>query len=141
MVFSEMNRPDAIGIRVYSVGMKIRFLILLSLFTSSIWAQSPPSQTPPVQGAPTTLTTPAQPSPCEISETKAPNLFLVRFETTAGTFIIEAHKEWAPFGVERLYQLVCVGFYDDSRFFRVVPKFVVQFGVAGDPRVNEFWRI
>jgi homoserine O-acetyltransferase len=57
----------------------------------------------------------------------------VRFQTTAGDFIIEAHRDWAPHGVDRFHQLVTDGYFDDSRFFRVVPGFIAQFGVAGNP--------
>ena len=84
----------------------------------------------------------AKPMPaptCDPSAKNVPDVFLVTFETTAGNFVLEAHKNWSPNGVKRLYELVCVGFFDDSRFFRVVPKFIVQFGVAGKARVNDFW--
>src|SRR5579863_2952108 len=114
--------------------MKNRILIVLFLLSYSVWAQSAPLQTASTQ------TGSAQPSPCDKDGSKAPAMFLVRIETTAGAFVIETHKDWAPIGVDRFYQLACAGFFDDSRFFRVVPKFVVQFGVAGNPRVNDFWR-
>ena len=69
----------------------------------------------------------------------APAVFRARFETTKGSFVIEAHREWAPNGVDRFYNLVRAGFYDDSRFYRVRPQWA-QFGIAGDPRVSKLWR-
>jgi homoserine O-acetyltransferase len=61
-------------------------------------------------------------------------------ETTAGTFVIEAHRDWAPHGADRFYELVRAHYYDDSRFFRVVPGKWVQFGIAGNPAVAQRWR-
>jgi len=70
----------------------------------------------------------------------APEVFRVQFETTAGSFTIEAHREWAPHGTDRFYQLVRAKYYDDSRFFRVVPGKWVQFGIAGDAKAAQSWR-
>lgn len=70
----------------------------------------------------------------------APASFRVRFETSAGPFVIEVTRAWAAHGADRLYNLVRHGFYDGTRFFRVVPGFVVQFGLSGDPAVSARWR-
>ena len=70
----------------------------------------------------------------------APDRFRVRFETSEGEFVVEAHREWAPLGVDRLYNLVRAGFYDDSRFFRIRAGYIAQFGIAGDPEVAVVWR-
>ena len=71
---------------------------------------------------------------------KAPATFQAKFETTAGDFVIEVHREWAANGADRFYNLVSSGLYDDCKFFRVVPKFMVQFGINGDPKVSAKWR-
>lgn len=69
-----------------------------------------------------------------------PDSFLVRFETSKGTFDVMAHKQWAPIGVDRLYSLVGNGYFDDARFYRVVKDWVAQWGLAADPRVTAAWR-
>jgi peptidyl-prolyl cis-trans isomerase A (cyclophilin A) len=71
---------------------------------------------------------------------RTPEVFRVKVETTAGSFVIEAHRDWAPRGADRFYALVAAGYYDDSRFFRVVPEKWVQFGIAGDPAIAQQWR-
>ncbi len=73
------------------------------------------------------------------ASSEAPGVFRVRFETSKGAFVLEAHRAWAPRGVDRLYQLVQSGFFDNTRFFRAVTGFMVQFGVHGDPAVNAAW--
>lgn len=70
---------------------------------------------------------------------QAPDAFKVRFDCSNGAFTVECHKAWAPLGVQRFHELVTSGFYDGARFFRVVPGFVVQFGMAGDPAVHARW--
>jgi len=69
----------------------------------------------------------------------APDSFKVAVETSKGTFTILAHRDWAPLGVDRFYNLVKLGYYDDTRFFRVLSGFMAQFGVHGDPKVNAAW--
>lgn len=71
----------------------------------------------------------------------AAGTFKVRFETTAGDFVVEARRDWAPLGAERFYQLVKDGFYDECRFFRVLPGFMVQFGINGDPATQQKWNL
>jgi cyclophilin family peptidyl-prolyl cis-trans isomerase len=71
---------------------------------------------------------------------RAPELFRARCETSQGSFEIEVRREWAPHGADRFFALTAAGFFDDSRFFRVVAGFVAQFGVAGDPAVTAAWR-
>lgn len=70
----------------------------------------------------------------------APAIFNAKVETSRGFFVIEIERDWAPRGADRFYNLARGGFFDDSRFFRVVPNFIAQFGIAGDPRVAAAWR-
>jgi len=69
----------------------------------------------------------------------APAVYRVRVESTQGTFLLEVHRAWAPIGADRFYNLVRAGFYDDSRFYRVTPRFA-QFGIAGNPSTAAAWR-
>lgn len=66
--------------------------------------------------------------------------YKVRFETSKGPFVVEVRPEWAPQGADRFRTLVENGFYDENRFFRVVPNFMVQWGISGDPQVQALWR-
>ena len=70
---------------------------------------------------------------------KAPDVFKVQFTTSKGDFVVEVDREWAPNGADRFYNLVNAGFYDDCRFFRVIPNFMAQFGLNGDPKVSAAW--
>jgi len=70
---------------------------------------------------------------------QAPAVFKASFDTTKGTFVIEVHRDWAPIGADRFYNLVKNGFFDDCQLFRVVPGFMVQFGIHGDPAVSAAW--
>jgi peptidyl-prolyl cis-trans isomerase A (cyclophilin A) len=69
-----------------------------------------------------------------------PDSFVVAFQTSRGEFDVKAHKAWAPLGVARFYTLVDNHYYDGVRFFRVVKNFVAQFGISGDPKMNDAWK-
>jgi peptidyl-prolyl cis-trans isomerase A (cyclophilin A) len=69
----------------------------------------------------------------------APETFRVRFETSRGPFVMEAHRAWSPWGVDRFYYLVRHGFYNDTRFFRVLDGFIAQFGISGDLKIAAAW--
>jgi peptidyl-prolyl cis-trans isomerase A (cyclophilin A) len=92
-----------------------------------------------------TAAPPAAPSPALLTPDSAalaaaaPDSFDVVFETSKGNFTVRARRAWAPHGVDRFHYLVANGFYDDVRFFRVVPGFVVQFGINGNPTVSAVW--
>ena len=72
--------------------------------------------------------------------TAAPDSFRVGVETSRGRFVLMAHRDWAPSGVDRFHYLVKNHYYDGVRFFRVIKGFVVQFGINGDPKVAATWR-
>jgi len=78
-------------------------------------------------------------NPASLTE-KAPDTYKANFDTSAGAFVVEVHRAWAPLGADRFYNLVKNGFFDNTRFFRVVPNFMVQFGLNGDPSVQSVWR-
>lgn len=115
----------------------------------------PPGDAPAVAPAPETTasgTPEASPTPAPEPGTnplmdpshpemnrQAPDMFRARFRTTAGEFVIQVHRDWAPRGADRFYNLVRNGFYDDAYFFRVVDGFVAQFGMSGDPAVGAAW--
>jgi peptidyl-prolyl cis-trans isomerase A (cyclophilin A) len=70
---------------------------------------------------------------------KAPDTYQVRFTTTKGDFVVQITRAWAPLGADRFYNLVKHGFFNDAAFFRVVPGFIIQFGLGPDPAVNAAW--
>src|SRR5207248_2494890 len=76
---------------------------------------------------------------------KAPDVYKAKFTTTKGDFVIEVHRDWAPLGADRFYNLVKNGFYDDAAFFRVLHQpgsgkdFMAQFGISAKPAVNKVW--
>jgi peptidyl-prolyl cis-trans isomerase A (cyclophilin A) len=79
-------------------------------------------------------------SAAPVKQEPAPNQFQVKFDTSKGPFTVEVHRDWAPRGADRFYELVESKYYDDARFFRVVRGFVVQWGLAAAPEVSARWR-
>jgi peptidyl-prolyl cis-trans isomerase A (cyclophilin A) len=71
---------------------------------------------------------------------QAPATFDAKFNTTAGDFVIKVTRAWAPIGADRFYNLAKHGYFNDAHFFRVIPGFVVQFGLHADPEVTGAWR-
>jgi peptidyl-prolyl cis-trans isomerase A (cyclophilin A) len=108
-------------------------------------AQKPTAQKPPPpKPAPKPAAKPAGPSaalrtPSKLTEV-APPIYYATFDTTAGSFVIQVTRAWAPRGADRFYNLVKHGYYDAGRFFRVIPNFMVQFGIHADPKVQAPWR-
>jgi peptidyl-prolyl cis-trans isomerase A (cyclophilin A) len=78
-------------------------------------------------------------NPAALTE-KAPATFKAKFDTSKGAFVVQVNRDWAPNGADRFYNLVKNGFFDDTRFFRVISGFMVQFGINGDPKLSPAWR-
>jgi peptidyl-prolyl cis-trans isomerase A (cyclophilin A) len=74
------------------------------------------------------------------AKVSVPDVFHVRFETSQGNFTVEATRAWAPHAVDRFHELVRMGYYDEARFFRVLPGLIAQFGVHRDFNVHATWR-
>jgi peptidyl-prolyl cis-trans isomerase A (cyclophilin A) len=86
-----------------------------------------------------TAVSPAFADPSKLTE-KAPETFRAQFDTTKGKFTIEVTRALAPNGADRFYNLVKSGYFTGAEFFRVVPGFMCQFGIHGDPAVSAKWR-
>jgi peptidyl-prolyl cis-trans isomerase A (cyclophilin A) len=114
---------------------------------TSVANSNPPAATPtptpapaPTSSGPLASTVhPALLDPTKLTA-KAPALFQAKFTTTKGDFVVDVHRDWAPNAADRFYNLVKSGFFDDTRFFRVVSGFMVQFGISGDPAVASKWQ-
>ncbi|MGH7652093.1 MAG: peptidylprolyl isomerase [Gemmatimonadaceae bacterium] len=105
---------------------------LLALIALPLLAVACRDKTPPVPPRATALPA-AGPSP---SDAASPDSFRVKFQTTKGDFTIQVTRAWAPKGADRFYRLVTQGYFKDIRFFRVLPGFMAQFGMSGDPAIN-----
>jgi peptidyl-prolyl cis-trans isomerase A (cyclophilin A) len=108
---------------------------------------APTTQKPATQKPSTAKPSTAKPAassaalrnPAALKE-QAPATYNVTFATTAGDFVVQVTRAWAPKGADRFYNLVKHGFYNNTRFFRVMPNFMAQFGINGDPKVQAPWR-
>ncbi len=119
---------------------------LLAALTLSIPAAA---QTPtPAPKPKSTTTTAAKPAAATydrallkpaLLKDKAPDTYQVKFDTTRGEFTITVTRAWSPLGADRFYTLVKHHYFDNARFFRVLPNFVVQFGLSANPAVNAAW--
>jgi peptidyl-prolyl cis-trans isomerase A (cyclophilin A) len=77
-------------------------------------------------------------NPASLTE-QAPPTYTVNLNTSKGLIAIQVHRDWAPIAADRFYNLIKNGFYDEARFFRVVPNFMVQFGMNANPAVTRVW--
>jgi len=71
---------------------------------------------------------------------RAPVAFKVLLETTKGNILMELKREWSPYGVDRFYNLVRYGYYNNAPVFRIKTATWAQFGIAGDPKIAQAWR-
>jgi peptidyl-prolyl cis-trans isomerase A (cyclophilin A) len=105
---------------------------------------APPDEEQPEEAAAAPALTPVESArlrllnPAQLTE-KAPETFRAKFTTTKGDFVLEVTRAWSPNGADRFYNLVKNGYYNDCRFFRVIDNFMVQFGINGDPSLNQAW--
>lgn len=113
-----------------------RLLALLLIAVGCDAAAPPPAPPAPAPGSDKPLLNPEHPE----MKKQAPASYTVRFNTSRGDFVVRVTRDWAPVGADRFYNLVRHGFYDGCRFFRVVPGFMVQFGLSGDPSVSAAWK-
>ena len=121
-------------------------LLVAAALPGTLFAQAPAkTATRPVRRPP--VHKPAAPTGPERSllhpdtlNEKAPDVYRAKFTTTKGDFVVEVTRAWAPLGADRFYNLVKNSFFDDASFFRVVPAFVVQFGISAKPEVSKAWQ-
>lgn len=129
----------------------MRTLLVIALYgisgALSTSAQSDPAKAPGKAAGPAAQASSAAKSssfdaallnPASLRE-KAPDTYDVKVTTTAGEFTIRVTRAWAPVGADRFYNLVRHGFFEGASFFRVVPGFVVQFGISAYPEVSRVW--
>ena len=108
-------------------------------------AKSAPAKTAPKAPAKTGVAAKAAPRPSASLmnpaslRAVAPPLYRVKFTTTHGDFVVEVHRDWAPIGADRFYNLVRNRFFNDSAFFRYVPGFIVQWGLPASAAVAKVW--
>lgn len=75
-----------------------------------------------------------------LQDAKTPAEFKVKLETSKGDIVVKFVRDWAPKGVDRVHELVKAGYYDDCRFYRVMPKYIAQFGINGTPATAMKWK-
>jgi peptidyl-prolyl cis-trans isomerase A (cyclophilin A) len=111
----------------------MKAILIAILAAAALYAQKPaaPARRAPV-GRPSLM------SPSSLKAT-APAVYKVKVVSTKGEFTIEVHRDWAPLGADRFYNLVKNGFYDDASFFRVIPNFMAQIGINAKPSLTKAW--
>jgi peptidyl-prolyl cis-trans isomerase A (cyclophilin A) len=105
----------------------ISAIVIVSAACLVAWAEEP------VEGPNPALLDPT------LAQEQAPESYRVRLTTTKGDVVIEVTREWAPHGADRFFNLVGIGYYNDTAFYRVIDDFMAQFGAHGDPAVTRAW--
>ena len=116
----------------------LSILFAMMITAGTLWGQP---QTEETAGKPASQRAAARPSllrPSSLNE-QAPATFKAKFTTTKGDFVVEVKRSWSPLGADRFYNLVKNHFYDGAAFFRVLPGFVVQFGISANPDISRVW--
>jgi len=119
----------------------MKSIVLSCLLTVSAFAQAPATKTParkPAGAAPAASSSARLMNPAALKAV-APAEFKVQFTTTKGDFVVEVHRDWAPLGADRFYNLVKNGFFTNASFFRVIEGFMAQFGINANPAVSKVW--
>ena len=116
-------------------------LILCAAFLPCAFSTAQATSTRPKTAAskPSAATHPSLLRPASLTA-RAPAEFKVKFTTTCGDFVVQVHRDWAPLGADRFYNLVRNGFFTNAAFFRVIPNFVAQFGLNANPGISKAWR-
>jgi peptidyl-prolyl cis-trans isomerase A (cyclophilin A) len=131
----------------------LRSLLALTLLLSACSEEPAPVAPPPAAPTPPAApAAPAAPTPTplpadapaawtnpSLATATAPATFKCRFQTSKGSFVIEATRAWAPNGADRFYNLCQIGFFNGARFFRNVDGFMVQWGMSAYPAANDVW--
>jgi peptidyl-prolyl cis-trans isomerase A (cyclophilin A) len=119
----------------------MKVLLVSTILCSCLLAQTPASKAPAASksGAARPAGAVSLLNPSSL-RAKAPETFKARFITTKGEFVIEVHRDWAPLGADRFYNLVRQGFFTDVAFFRAIPNFMAQFGISGNPKIAAAWK-
>lgn len=102
-----------------------RILALLPILLAAGCSTAPPKKEEPKQAA--------------AKRTQSPGTYLARLETSKGDIEIQVTRALAPRGADRFYELIADGFYDGTRFYRVLKSFVIQWGINGDPSISQLW--
>jgi peptidyl-prolyl cis-trans isomerase A (cyclophilin A) len=113
-------------------------VVVSAIPAQALWAQATQKTAPHRTAANATTATHSLLRPSSLHD-QAPRDFKAKFTTTQGDFVVEVHRDWAPLGADRFYNLVKYGFYTDASFFRVISGFMVQFGISARPAVARAW--
>ena len=129
--------------------------LALGMLSFGCKKEEPVAETKPVEQPKPAVAAPAEPEPGPTPTPRssfdrallrpsglkdpAPEKYQVKFQTTRGVFTVTVTRSWAPIGADRFYNLAKHHYFDNASFFRVVPGFVVQFGLSAYPPVSAAW--